>query len=109
MLFSEGESINVTLETAVGIAIGAGSVCWTTPEGSGIFDSERASEIVDELVAWVNDHYTVADPHLLSETYRNARAYAWEIGNGHPLTRSIDHISEGNPFSDPNWKDKVVD
>lgn len=36
--------------TAVGEAIGAASMCWETPEGAGVFQSDRASEIVDDLM-----------------------------------------------------------
>lgn len=38
------------IETAVGEAIGAASVCWENMSGTGIFDSTRAKQIVDELV-----------------------------------------------------------
>lgn len=37
-------------ETAAGIIIGAASMCWATPEGAGVFDSQRASALVDLLV-----------------------------------------------------------
>jgi hypothetical protein len=42
-------------------AIGAASMCWEHPEGAGVFDSERASEIGEELLdilkkkLWVQD------------------------------------------------------
>lgn len=44
------------LEEAVGQAIGAGSVCWEDPGGAGVFQSDRASQIVDELVEWIRNH-----------------------------------------------------
>ena len=31
----------------IGVAIGAGSVCWENPGGAGVFDSTRASEVAD--------------------------------------------------------------
>lgn len=37
------------LKTFIGEAIGAASMCWATPEGAGIFDSTRASAIVDAV------------------------------------------------------------
>lgn len=40
---SEGEEL--TLESAIHQALGAASVCWSTPEGAGVFDSERAAVI----------------------------------------------------------------
>lgn len=37
------------LKTFIGEAIGAASMCWETPEGAGVFDSTRASAIVDAI------------------------------------------------------------
>lgn len=37
------------LKTFIGEAVGAASMCWETPEGAGIFDSTRASAIVDAI------------------------------------------------------------
>lgn len=42
--------IDTPLEQVIGEAIGAGSVCWEHPEKAGVFQSERASKIVDEVV-----------------------------------------------------------
>jgi len=40
------------LRTKLGEAIGEVSMCWSeTPKG--VFDSERASKIVDRLVSWI--------------------------------------------------------
>lgn len=41
------------IETAVFKCIGAASVCWTHIDGERVFDSTRAKEIGDELVAYV--------------------------------------------------------
>jgi hypothetical protein len=38
-------------ETAIGLAFGAVSMCWEHPELAGIFDSERATAIIYELIA----------------------------------------------------------
>lgn len=38
------------LGETVGVAIGAGSMCWENPAGAGEFDSTRASLLVDALV-----------------------------------------------------------
>lgn len=43
--------IDTPLEEVIGNAIGAGSTCWEHLENTGVFDSERASKIVDETVA----------------------------------------------------------
>jgi hypothetical protein len=37
--------------TAIQEAIGAASVCWESLEGTGVFDSDRAKKIADELYA----------------------------------------------------------
>lgn len=37
------------LKTFIGEAVGAASMCWETPEKAGIFDSTRASQIVDAI------------------------------------------------------------
>ena len=40
------------LRKKLGEAIGEASMCWSeTPKG--VFDSERASKIVDKLVTWI--------------------------------------------------------
>lgn len=45
-----------SLEEAVGLAIGAASVCWTNPGGAGVFLSGRAAEISEALVELVRDY-----------------------------------------------------
>jgi hypothetical protein len=37
------------IEEAVGIAIGAASMCWNPPPGDQVFDSTRARHICEEL------------------------------------------------------------
>lgn len=49
--FQEGEV--PTIETAVFQALGAASTCWDTPEGAGVFHSERAKEIGEALLAFI--------------------------------------------------------
>lgn len=44
---------------------------------------------------------------ILVEIDRNARAYGWEVGNGHPLARKIVETSPDNPFTDKNWQSKI--
>jgi len=43
----------------------------------------------------------------LEEMDRNARAYGWEVGHGQTLASRIEHISEENPFQDPEWRHRV--
>lgn len=38
------------LETVVFVAIGAATACWENLSGAGLFESDRAKEIADELV-----------------------------------------------------------
>lgn len=46
-----------TLREVVFQAVGAASVCWDTPQDAGVFDSTRAKEIGDDVVAWVEQNY----------------------------------------------------
>lgn len=48
---------NTSVETAVGEALGAASVCWEKPEGAGVFNSIRASQITDELVEFFKEKW----------------------------------------------------
>lgn len=48
-----------SVEEAVGEAIGAGSVCWSNPGGAGIFDSTLATEIVKELMVFLENRFEV--------------------------------------------------
>jgi hypothetical protein len=41
------------VHTAVGEAVGAASVCWEHVDQAGVFDSERASRIVDDLLTFL--------------------------------------------------------
>lgn len=43
--------IDTPLEEVIAQAIGAGSMCWENVKKAGVFDSERASQIVNETVA----------------------------------------------------------
>lgn len=47
----------VDLHQAVFQALGAASVCWDTPEAAGTFHSDRAREIGDALIAYINQNY----------------------------------------------------
>jgi hypothetical protein len=53
------------------------------------------------------DVYIPEETRLLEELDRNARAYGWEVGRGHPLTEKLTVTSPDNPFMDRNWRDKV--
>lgn len=38
------------IEEFIGQAVGAASMCWSSPEGAGEFDSTRACQIVEEIM-----------------------------------------------------------
>lgn len=42
------------------------------------------------------------------EIDRNARAYGWEIGKGHPLVEQIEKMQPDNPFLNKNWRENLV-
>lgn len=44
-------AVDTPIEEVIAQAIGAGSMCWENVKKAGVFDSERASQIVDEVVA----------------------------------------------------------
>lgn len=62
-----------TLEGVVGEAIGAASVCWESMAGTGQFQDQRASQIVDEVVAWIKEHYLPIEP--ISEEKKAVLSY----------------------------------
>jgi hypothetical protein len=45
------------LREAVQIAVGAASSCWENLRGAGVFDSERALQVSEDLLTWINEHY----------------------------------------------------
>jgi hypothetical protein len=47
----------LSLEQAVAIAVGTGSVCWESMAGTGVFDDALAKKACDDLVKWVNENY----------------------------------------------------
>lgn len=49
--FVEVNGVPFTREEAVFQALGAASMCWQYPEKAGIFDSTRAQEIGNKLLA----------------------------------------------------------
>ena len=51
--FTKNSNDELTIDEAVFQAIGAASVCWENMEGAGIFDSDRAKDIGDKLLAFI--------------------------------------------------------
>lgn len=62
-----------SLEQAVQIAVGAASACWENLEGAGVFDDRRATEVSEQLLAWLRGVITShqIDEALLPQ-YRKA-------------------------------------
>lgn len=54
---------SLSLDSAVFQAIGAASACWTNLQGSGVFESERAKEIGEVLLAFINDNLLKPFPY----------------------------------------------
>lgn len=54
--FTKNEDEPLTLKNVVYQALGAASTCWTDMMHAGIFDSERAAEISEKLIKWINDN-----------------------------------------------------
>ena len=50
-----------TLQEAVFQALGAASVCWDDMSGTGVFQSDRAKQIGDELMVFIMHHVVAQD------------------------------------------------
>lgn len=61
-MFEGAESI----EEAIGLAIGAASMCWENPAGAGVFDSSRAALLVKQLYEHVQLRWSLADARPVS-------------------------------------------
>lgn len=57
VLFDGSHTEPTDLRGVIGQAVGAASVCWESMEGTGVFQSDRASRIVDDVVGWVEANY----------------------------------------------------
>jgi hypothetical protein len=72
--------------SAVMMAIGAASVCWVPDPGPGVFDSERAADLADDLIRYL------AVPDGLS-----AEEAKW-------LDTLIDSATPAHPGSPADWE-----
>lgn len=77
-----------TLEEVVGQAVGAASVCWESMEGTGIFQEDRARQIVDDVVGWVNKNYIRVNQNPSAEI---------------DLARIVNYYSLENASNTPDW------
>lgn len=71
---------------------------------------EREDQIIKALIRPDDDcvHNFAPLFELIAEIDRNARAYGWEVGHGHPLTEKIESTTPGNPFMDPDWRAHIL-
>lgn len=46
------------IQEVIGNAMGAASMCWT-PVPAGVFDSERASDLMKQVLSWLDENYTM--------------------------------------------------
>lgn len=57
IIFDGGPQQPETLEEVVVQAVGAGSACWEHLDRAGVFQSERAKAIAEEVIDWIDRHY----------------------------------------------------
>lgn len=57
ILLNAGGREPETLRELIGQAVGAGSVCWENMSGTGVFQDDRARQVVDDAVEWVEKYY----------------------------------------------------
>ncbi len=62
------------LATVIGQLAGYASVCWENPGGAGVFDSDRAKDAVDSVLAWLH-----AGGHVPNAGFGTAEAVAAEL------------------------------
>jgi hypothetical protein len=53
------QGLRQDIQEAIGIALGAASVCWEPMDCTGVFMSQRAAQIADELMALVRLYASV--------------------------------------------------
>ena len=54
------------IKQVIGEAVGAGSVCWGNVQGAGVFQSEEASNIVDEALAKIIELVEYKDDNVVT-------------------------------------------
>ena len=52
-----------TLLEAIGLAVGGASVCWESMSGTGVFDDQRATVIVEALMERVSIAVAARNPN----------------------------------------------
>ena len=57
------------LNTKVFQAIGAASACWENLAGAGVFDSDRAKQVADDLLTFIRQNYEPRFKPAVDEDY----------------------------------------
>lgn len=92
------------LVTAVFLCLGAASVCWDSMDGTGVFQSERAEAIGNELVAFIRARMTKAlgqdATEALTKETRSKDRDCWgcnsEVDEDEGVLRMIDADGHGS-------------
>lgn len=61
-----------------------------------------------DLIEALVDAHVARSRAQVEEIDRNARAYGWEVGRGHPLTEQLNTVESANPFLDKNWREQII-
>lgn len=70
---------DVDLEEAVYAALGAASVCWESMAGTGVFQSDEASAIGEELVRFVQQEIQVVTDRVMLDLHQRLERAAQEL------------------------------
>jgi len=57
LIFDGSASEPRDLPELIGQSMGAASMCWENVRGAGVFQSERASLITQEVIDWIEANY----------------------------------------------------
>jgi hypothetical protein len=57
LIFDGSASEPKNLSEVIGQAVGAASMCWENVRDAGVFQSERGSLIVQEVIDWIEANY----------------------------------------------------
>jgi len=64
------------LKEEILVAIGHASMCWSNINGAGVFDSEQAEKVGDELLEFVKAHFTAQADNKAREVLEGLRKFA---------------------------------
>jgi hypothetical protein len=76
LIFDGSSSEPRDLSELIGQAMGAASMCWDNVRGAGVFQSERASQITQEVIDWIEANYELKvgkESNLISHARRELR------------------------------------